>query len=128
MPFLGLSEIKIFEIGTVWTPAEEIYVAYSDKKEIKEMTLEEYCKDAPSDFKLEPKNYNLEAKFAPWSLFPFIARDVAVWVPEEVTSDQVSQIIKEDMGDMVVRGPELFDEFKKDGQVSYAFRLVFQSY
>jgi len=36
---------------------------------------------------------------------------------------------------MVVRGPELFDEFKKpaspaggDGKISYAFRLVFQSY
>ena len=38
------------------------------------------------------------------------------------------------MGDKVVRGPELFDEFKKptrpgeDGKISYAFRLVFQSY
>ncbi len=32
------------------------------------------------------------------------------------------------MGDKVIRGPELFDEFKKDGKISYAFRLVFQSY
>ena len=29
---------------------------------------------------------------------------------------------------MVIKGPELFDEFKKDGKTSYAFRLVFQSY
>ena len=27
-----------------------------------------------------------------------------------------------------MRGPEFFDEFKKDNKISYAFRLVFQSY
>ena len=63
-----------------------------------------------------------------WSLFPFFARDVAVWVPEGVKSANVKKIIKENMGNMVMRGPELFDEFKKDGKVSYAFRIVFQSY
>src|SRR3989338_3600613 len=67
-------------------------------------------------------------KFKMWSLFPFIARDVAVWVPENVKSEEVEKIIKDNMGDMVVRGPELFDEFKKDTQISYAFRLIFQSY
>ena len=36
--------------------------------------------------------------------------------------------LKENAGDLVVRGPELFDEFKKDGKNSYAFRIVFQSY
>ncbi len=63
-----------------------------------------------------------------WSLFPFIARDVAVWVPEEVESSKVYKVIEENAGEMVVRGPELFDEFKKDGKVSYAFRMVFQSF
>ena len=67
-------------------------------------------------------------KFQMWSLFPFIARDVAVWVPERVTSAEVLKVIKESMGELVVRGPDLFDEFKKGNQVSYAFRLVFQSY
>ena len=63
-----------------------------------------------------------------WSLFPFITRDVAVWVPEGVLSSEVLKIIKENAGNLVIRGPELFDEFKKDGQISYAFRLVFQSF
>ena len=63
-----------------------------------------------------------------WSLFPFISRDVAVWVPEGVTSAEVEKVIKENMGEMVVKGPKLFDEFKKDGKISYAFRLVFQSF
>ena len=67
-------------------------------------------------------------KFKMWSLFPFIARDVAVWVGEGVGSGEVEKVIKENAGEMVVKGPELFDEFKKNGKVSYAFRLIFQSY
>ena len=63
-----------------------------------------------------------------WSLFPFIARDVAVWVPENVSSADVEKVIKDNAGELVVRGPELFDEFKKEGKISYAFRTVFQSY
>ena len=77
----------------------------------------------------------MNTNFKMWSLFPFIARDVAVWVPENVSSDEVMKIIKENAGELVVRGPELFDEFKKparseggDGKISYAFRLVFQSF
>ena len=41
-PFLGLNEIKIFEIGTVWTPEEEIHVAYNDKNNIVEKKLNEF--------------------------------------------------------------------------------------
>ena len=74
-------------------------------------------------------------KFNMWSLFPFIARDVAVWVPENTSSAEVSGVIKNNAGDLLIKGPDLFDEFKKpastqggDGKVSYAFRIVFQSY
>ena len=103
-------------------------VAYGDKKEVKEARLDEYCKDMPADFLLEFKTYNPKASFTMWPLYPFIARDVAVWVPEDVKSTDVAKVIKENMGDMVIKGPELFDEFKKDGKVSYAFRIIFQSY
>lgn len=128
-PLLGTDQIKIFEIGTVFKKTgEEMHVAYADKKEIKEMTLDEFCKDIPKDFSPETRTYNLETKFKMWPLFPFIARDVAVWVPEGVSSDYVLKVIKDNAGELVVRGPELFDEFKKDGKVSYAFRMVFQSY
>jgi phenylalanyl-tRNA synthetase beta subunit len=63
-----------------------------------------------------------------WSLFPFIARDVAVWVPESVESHKVYKVIKDNAGELLVKGPDLFDEFSKDDKKSYAFRLVFQSY
>jgi phenylalanyl-tRNA synthetase beta chain len=139
LPLLGIQkfkDLKIFEIGTVFLKSgEEVRVAYNEEEKIIEETLENFCKNIPSNFFLEPRNYNLEAKFKMWSLFPFIARDIAVWVPEEVESNQVYKVIKENAGDMVMRGPELFDQFKKpastqggDGKISYAFRLVFQSY
>ena len=149
--FLGIDKVKIFEIGTVFPSflspdlkgvqglgCEEMHVAYGDRKEIKEMSLEEFCKIASPDAFAQslgsslrsatPSQKHTDSAFKMWSLFPFIARDIAVWVPEDVKSENIAKIIKENAGDVVVRGPELFDEFKKDGKVSYAFRLVFQSY
>lgn len=139
-PLLGIDNIKIFEIGTVFKKSgEEMHIAYVDKKEIKEMTLEEFADSVKnsSAFALGDTGQGTHdslnflpnpTSFKMWSLFPFIARDVAVWVPEDISSEEVQKIIKENAGDMVIRGPELFDEFKKDGKISYAFRLVFQSY
>ncbi|HTE49111.1 MAG TPA: phenylalanine--tRNA ligase subunit beta [Candidatus Paceibacterota bacterium] len=128
-PILGIDKIKVFEIGTVFKKdKEQMNVCYGDKKNITEISLDDFYKTISSNYKLEPRSYSLEAKFKMWSQFPFIARDIAVWVPEKVKSSEVEKTIKENMGDMVIKGPELFDEFKKGNQTSYAFRLVFQSY
>ncbi|MDR3519613.1 MAG: phenylalanine--tRNA ligase subunit beta [Candidatus Pacebacteria bacterium] len=136
-PLLGVEQAKVFEIGTVFKKSgEEMHIAFGNKKEVKEMTLNEFCKEISeqnSSALLQPsagtfRQQNSAPIFKMWSLFPFIARDMAVWVGEDVKSSKVEKIIKENMGEVVVRGPELFDEFKKDGKISYAFRLVFQSY
>ncbi|MEK7208098.1 MAG: phenylalanine--tRNA ligase subunit beta [Patescibacteria group bacterium] len=96
----------------------------------------------------EPKQWDIaispaqNKKFTPFSSYPFIVRDVALFVSplEKGVSDsgrrgvvyppaeEVAKIIRENAGDLVVRGPELFDEFSKDGKKSLAFRLVFQSF
>ena len=141
LPLLETNEIKIFEIGTVFLKdKEEMHVAYGNKKEIKEMKLEEFCKNSPleeypkgevdksstpSRKRATPQEGN---KFKMWSMFPFIARDIAVWVPEGTEIKDVEKVIKNEMGELVIRGPEIFDQFKKDGKISYAFRLIFQSY
>jgi len=145
-PLLETDEIKIFEIGTVFLKdKEEINICYADKKEIKEMSLEEFCKNvSPDTFAQvlgspvqDSKNERAQpdhsqkhtaSAFKMWSIFPFIARDIAVWVSEEIKSEDVEKVIKNSMGELVIRGPKLFDQFKKDGKISYAFRLVFQSY
>jgi phenylalanyl-tRNA synthetase beta subunit len=135
-PLLGMKEVKIFQIGTIFLKdKEEMHVAYNEKDKIIEKTLEEFSTNAPTqDFLLRNVNHSQKhmvsnkEQFNMWSLFPFIARDVAVWVPEGVTSEDVEKVIRESMGDLVIKGPELFDEFKKEGKTSYAFKLVFQSY
>lgn len=66
-------------------------------------------------------------KYKPFSIYPFMLRDIAVWVPQEVSEDFVLNLIKENSTDLLVQS-RLFDKFEKDGKVSYAFRLVFQSY
>jgi phenylalanyl-tRNA synthetase beta subunit len=143
-PLLGESETKIFEIGAVWDPKEEIRVAYNEKKEIKEMNLEEFAsKNASSEgygyssaeeflvlapsHSQAPSKEHFSTQFKVWSLFPFIKRDIAVWAPGG-DKEKLEDVIKDNMTELCVRGPELFDSFTKDGKTSYGFRLVFQSF
>lgn len=81
----------------------------------------------------EPEgNYELDLEessviYKPFSQYPFVLRDIAVWVPEDVSKEDLLEVIKENAGDLLVKD-RLFDEFSKDGRTSYAYRLVFQSY
>jgi phenylalanyl-tRNA synthetase beta subunit len=148
-PLLGEDTVKVFEIGTVFLSGkEEIHVAYGDKKEITEITLEEFCEknsivtsDTYGDLlppclperqasnlptgeegsHLPPNSFNM------WSLYPFITRDIALWVSKEISSDAIIETIKKFGGPLLVREPRLVDEYHKDDKTSYAFRLVFQS-
>lgn len=135
-PILGINNgVKIFEIGTVFdTAGERIHVAYNEKKQIIEMSLDEFC--AKNNIQAGDSYDGLLGdatqgvqKFNPWSPYPFIVRDVAVWVPDTTTPEQVRQCIL-DAVDMtfVVKGPYIFDTFARDGRMSCACRMIFQSY
>lgn len=131
LPLLNIKEVKVFEIGKIFKNNQEVlHVAFGDRKNITEMTLQEFIKMETEEntFNLEPRTSNLAPNFVMWSLFPFITRDIAVWVPGEVESDQVHKVIKENANELMIKGPILFDEFKKDNRVSYGFRMVFQSF
>lgn len=64
--------------------------------------------------------------YRPFSIYPAAIRDVAVWTPLGTEETEVTEIILKEAGDFLVR-LDLFDRFEKDGRVSYAFRLVFES-
>lgn len=64
--------------------------------------------------------------YKPFSSYPAIVRDIAMWVDEGVDIKDVEELLNKTAGPLRVR-TTLFDEFKKDGKVSCAFRLVFQS-
>jgi phenylalanyl-tRNA synthetase beta chain len=142
LPLLGLDEIKLFEIGTIFTEAgEKINVAYGDKKKIIEMTLDEFTSlpenkvFRSSDFiAKEPKLENQDSNkyipqvFRPWSMYPFITRDIAVWVPEGTKPQTLIDIYNTFGTELLVVEPKLFDSFTKNDKTSIAYRLVFQSY
>ncbi len=65
-------------------------------------------------------------QFAPISTYPFINRDIAMWVAEGTDEGVILDIINKHGGELVQR-IDKFDEFAKDGRVSLAFHIIFQS-
>lgn len=166
-PLLGLSQIKLFEFGNVFTkekevlmlglgienasgykgmkPGEELETVLKELFEalglsasasehfntkengILEILFDKIVKELPEPPQ-EPANYNINrtAKFQKFSPYPFMARDIAMWVGAGTSAEEVEKILKEVAGNLLVR-LSLFDEYKKDNRISYAFRLVFQS-
>ena len=127
-------KLKLFEIGNVFpksgeylefcmTETEPSFGHSETTDNLSKAKLEEFGKG------YEPKRYLLSA-YQSFSIYPFMLRDIALWVPEGVTSESVLEIITREAGDLLVR-KRLFDVFTKevDGtrKISYAFNLVFQS-
>lgn len=131
-PFLGMDTVKIFEIGTVFDKnGEQMHVAYNEKKQILEMTLDEFCVKnniavGDSYDGLLGDNTEESQKFVPWSVYPFMTRDVAVWTNGGEDKEKLYAILTG--ADLLISEPRLVDEFSKDGRTSYAYRLVFQVY
>jgi phenylalanyl-tRNA synthetase beta subunit len=67
-----------------------------------------------------------DIKYKSFSQYPFMLRDIAVWIPSENSKEEIIEIVKEVAGELLVNY-KLFDTYEKDGKVSYAHRLVFQS-
>lgn len=72
-----------------------------------------------------PVTYALGA-YRPFSLYPAALRDIAVWTPAGTSESEVTISILKEAGEHLAR-LDLFDQFEKEGRVSYAFRLVFES-
>jgi len=68
--------------------------------------------------------------FKPFSLYPRIIRDIALFVPTGIFPDEVEKVIRESAGPLLAEGPVKFDEFSKEGEgrTSFAFRIAFQSH
>lgn len=121
---------KIFEIGKVFPKSgEELHVAWIDTKGEHEEILDLNQASGILEQHLRPTGTSSErgGRFTMWSEYPFMTRDVAVWVPQEVTAEAVATIITNQAGDLATKSPRLFDQFTKEGRTSYGFRLVFQS-
>lgn len=92
-----------------------------------EIDLDTVIRDLPIPTKYEVIEIGKEVIYKPFSLYPAIVRDIALWVDASIKKEEVQIIIEDSVGPLWQR-TTLFDEFPKDGRISYAFRLVFQSF
>ncbi|MBP6925589.1 MAG: phenylalanine--tRNA ligase subunit beta [Candidatus Pacebacteria bacterium] len=143
LTLLGIDQVAMFEIGTVFhkdvsasaqgsgVTSEIVNVAWIDKNGVQEKTLDEFCNQnnitvGDSYNRLLGDNAEGSQKFVPWSVYPFMTRDVAVWTSGEQDKEKLYAILAD--ADLLVREPRLVDQFTKDNRTSYAYRLIFQSY
>ncbi len=121
---LGLKEIKLFEIGTVWRGGTEaVMLATAGEKE----KSEERVLDPLAAAQYEVLPTSTTERFAPYSKYPYIVRDIALWTPASTNQEEAAALIKEQAGPLAVK-VSLFDRFEKAGKVSLAYRIVFQSF
>lgn len=122
---LGLKEIRLFEIGTVWKDGKEAVMlgTVSEKEKATEMVL--VGPENPEAYDDLPLSQ--AARYRSFSKYPYIVRDIAAWVPADASAEAVKENIRAEAG-ALLQNIFLFDTFEKEGRVSLAFRLIFQSF
>lgn len=155
-PLLGLKKVKIFEIGKVFPKGgEETHLALNDFVEtntvlekilgekiigqvygdILEINLDLLLEKLPEPKTERTERLNLSVlqglafRFQQISPYPFIVRDIAVFVPANISANKLWQVIEKGIGQekKLLANYYLFDEYQKTDKKSLAFRLVFQA-
>ena len=126
---LELQEIKLFEIGTVWKKGAETSMVgtISEKEKPIEIPLEEWQGPMSEPASHEESFPSPAMHYGPFSRYPYVVRDIAVWVPAEAVEEEVYELLKKEAGTLLLKSRR-FDRFEKEGKVSLAFRLIFQSF
>lgn len=125
---------KLFEVGTVF-PKEGEYLELRMTERVAAWGEAAGISDNLSIAKLEdygkeytPKKYELGA-YKPFSIYPFVLRDIAFWAPSNSDiMDLRTQILR--AGENLLLRVNLFDTYPKKGDeavTSFAFQLVFES-
>lgn len=95
-----------------------------------EKDFDALIKDLPEPTSYQPMlKEEKEMRYQTLSAYPFIVRDIAIFVPQEVTESYIEALLKKEAGELVVRFSQ-FDKFQKAGEdrISYGYRMVFQSF
>src|SRR3989338_7573008 len=118
---LGLKEIKLFEIGTVWSGGKETVMlgTVTEKEKASEKVL------APADAEsYERLQFSTATRFEHFSKYPYIVRDIAMWAAGDTDAENS---IRTEAGPLAVK-ISLFDRFEKGGKISLVYRIIFQSF
>jgi phenylalanyl-tRNA synthetase beta chain len=91
-----------------------------------EFSLEALLATLPTPASYETTTKAPALLYKPFSLYPSVSRDIAMWVSEGTALETVEASLLAAAGPLLVRLTHL-DTFTKEGRTSLAFRLVFQS-
>lgn len=121
---LGVSEGENVVTALPPDPASIKFGAF-----VAEIDFDACISGLPEPAGYDPLPQGKDVRYRPVSAFPFVVRDISLFVPESVSEDTVERVLRRDAGDLVVRCTR-FDRFQKAGdtRVSYGFRFVFQSF
>jgi phenylalanyl-tRNA synthetase beta chain len=127
-PAEEIKEVLEKLLETLGLPTSVIEHLNIEENRVVELAFDELVKKLPEPPQ-EPVHYeiNRTAKFQKFSPYPFVARDIAIWVGRGTAAEEIESVLKEAAGRLLIRAT-LFDEYRKDDRVSYAFWLVFQSH
>ncbi|MDE2071330.1 MAG: C40 family peptidase [Patescibacteria group bacterium] len=122
---LGLKEIKLFEVGAVWKGGGERTVLGTavEGGKIEEHELKPVAGERYDISYRTPEG----VQYKPFSKFPYIVRDIAMWVPAGTDEAAVARDIQTLAGEWAQTISQ-FDRFEKAGRVSVAYHVVFQSF
>ncbi|MBP7770431.1 MAG: phenylalanine--tRNA ligase subunit beta [Candidatus Pacebacteria bacterium] len=122
---LGLKEIRLFEIGVVWKGGREVVMLGTVSEKEKAIEMELVGPESPEAYDDLP--LSSAVRYQSFSKYPYMVRDIALWVPADTNADAVKENIAAEAGPLCA-AVRLFDTFAKEGRISLAFRLIFQSF
>jgi phenylalanyl-tRNA synthetase beta chain len=117
-------------LSSVMTALEEkigTQFSFTSEKGIAECDFTAVFTRLPEPDAYDTVSVSKEIVYKPFSVYPAMSRDIALWVSSQTQPREVEKVINENAGALRVR-TTLLDVFSKEGKVSYAFRLVFQSH
>lgn len=120
-------DARLLEVKRVLEEAFHTTVEGTSEKGVLTLNVTKLLETLPMPTHYIPFRGASDVMYTPYSTYPFVSRDIALWAEEGTTAESVDTLIKETGGALLLH-TTLFDEFHKDGKVSFAFRLVFQSF
>ncbi len=129
--YLGDIETILTEIETELGLSKINDIEKSEKPALLEFSIDKIVKEVEEKgitipFVETTKSLQ-DIKYKPISIYPFIVRDIAMFVPAGFDFENLKKALKE-LNLANVEKIYMFDSFTKDDKTSVAFRIIFQSY
>ena len=109
-------------------PADSEEVVYEGQTNYVSINFTKALEQLPQPTAYTAHEKSPDITYKPFSMYPYLTRDIAFWTPEGTEEAVAEKVIRESAGPLAYR-IDCFDTFRneKEGRVSFGFRIVFQS-